>query len=338
MGVVDLSIGPILIGLMINVFLFGMMSLQCYLYFTTFKTDKLRIRALVWFLFVCDFINTIFLIWVLYNYTITNFGDYEAITHGNWQVGTSPFFNTVSATCVQSFFARRVYVLSQKRWLCFIICCGIVVATASGLSVMIVGDIIPSFIKWGEWQVKLTIVMWLSSDVVVDCLITTSLLWGLRQNKTGMPVTDDILIRLMRLTVPTGLVTAIWASINLVLYLSSPYPYHLIFNIPLAKLYSNCLMSALNARVKTSQRNAQGAVCTVSGNWSASNGPISGFSGIQVVSPTKLGPEEYELPPVRVKLSQGDETAISGNTSQNNEADVEAGTRAEYGIRWDKPS
>lgn len=49
-------------------------------------------------------------------------------------------------------------------------------------------------------------------------------------------------------TVQTGLLTAIWAVVDLTVYLTVATGVHLIFNFPLSKLYTNSLMSTLNSR------------------------------------------------------------------------------------------
>ncbi|KZT18375.1 hypothetical protein NEOLEDRAFT_171582 [Neolentinus lepideus HHB14362 ss-1] len=52
----------------------------------------------------------------------------------------------------------------------------------------------------------------------------------------------------MRVVIPTGLITSVVAALNLVLYLTTETSVPLVFNIPLAKLYTNCVLSTLNAR------------------------------------------------------------------------------------------
>jgi len=83
---------------------------------------------------------------------------------------------------------------------------------------------------------------------VCDIIITGSLTWYLQRNKSGIKGTDDIVTRIIRLTVQTGMITTLWAILDLIVYLTEANSLHLLFNLPLAKIYTNSLMSNLNAR------------------------------------------------------------------------------------------
>ncbi|KAJ7037853.1 hypothetical protein C8F04DRAFT_952067, partial [Mycena alexandri] len=67
-------------------------------------------------------------------------------------------------------------------------------------------------------------------------------------HKTGMEDSNIFLDRIVRLTVQTGLATALCLTIDLILFLTDPIGLHLVFNNPLCKLYTNSLLSSLNAR------------------------------------------------------------------------------------------
>ncbi|KAJ6488054.1 hypothetical protein C8R45DRAFT_264917 [Mycena sanguinolenta] len=54
--------------------------------------------------------------------------------------------------------------------------------------------------------------------------------------------------RIIRITLQTGLTTAVCAIADLILFLADPVGLHLAFNFPLCKLYTNSLFSSLNAR------------------------------------------------------------------------------------------
>ncbi|KAJ7220708.1 hypothetical protein GGX14DRAFT_313825, partial [Mycena pura] len=113
------------------------------------------------------------------------------------------------------------------------------------------------------------IIAWMMTTIIVDATITTilvgylvcffdifmkifsnlALLAAQRRHKTGMQDTDQLIDRIVRLTIQTGLLTSIWALIDLILFLTRvPLPPHLIFQIPMVKMYTNSLMSSLNSR------------------------------------------------------------------------------------------
>ncbi|EEB95343.1 hypothetical protein MPER_05698, partial [Moniliophthora perniciosa FA553] len=109
------------------------------------------------------------------------------------------------------------------------------------------------------------VLVWLVGQCVADVAITLILveyLWVVvffflfslanpicrRKHKTGFHSSDQLVDRIIRMTVQTGLTTSLCAVADLILYLVNPTGLHLIFNFPLAKLYTVSLMSSLNSR------------------------------------------------------------------------------------------
>jgi len=104
----------------------------------------------------------------------------------------------------------------------------------------------PHFVDFRDF--KSVVIIWLASSAITDLIITTFLVWYLQTHKSGFKKSNLIINRIIRLTVQTGLITSFIATLDLVFFLASPSGLHLMFNFPLCKLYSNSLMSSLNAR------------------------------------------------------------------------------------------
>ncbi|CAE6346150.1 unnamed protein product [Rhizoctonia solani] len=87
------------------------------------------------------------------------------------------------------------------------------------------------------------------SSVVTDGVIAIILSWFLCTRRTGYPKTDHRINRIIRNTMQTGLVVTIWATTDLVLFLTMPYnSMHLIPQLSLCKLYTASLLTTLNTR------------------------------------------------------------------------------------------
>ncbi|PIL22821.1 hypothetical protein GSI_15516 [Ganoderma sinense ZZ0214-1] len=241
--------GPIFIGLVFNIMLYGMMITQTYLYFNIYSrgtSDRLWIKLLVGALFVCDTLNTGFDIGFVYDPLVNRFGDVDAVTRATWVFATDPAMTSIIAVFTQFFFAWRVKVLTGNY---FAVCCIMFSAFAQfcgGVGTSIAVGMIPEFAQFTKF--KVIVIIWLAFSAVSDVLITASLVWHLRKNKTGMSITDHLIDRIIRMTVQTGLLTAVCAVINLILFLLVPSGWHLLFNLPLSKLYTNSLLSSLNSR------------------------------------------------------------------------------------------
>ncbi|TDL25586.1 hypothetical protein BD410DRAFT_800977 [Rickenella mellea] len=92
----------------------------------------------------------------------------------------------------------------------------------------------------------------LSSTVACDVLIAGSLLYYLNRSRTGFKRTDSIINNLMLYSLTTGLLTSIFAIVNLVTFLTMPgNMVNISVSLFLGKLYSNSLMTILNSRAET---------------------------------------------------------------------------------------
>ncbi|KAH8104738.1 hypothetical protein BXZ70DRAFT_1048586 [Cristinia sonorae] len=238
--------GPIFIGVFFNIVLYGIMITQTFLYFTVYKRDKTWMKLFVLLLFVCDTLNSAFDIAFLYIPLVVRYGDLSALTRASWVFATDPAMTAIIALLVQLFFAWRVYVLTNSIWAVSFISLFSVGQWCGGIGTAIAVGIVPEFTQFQNF--KVIVVIWLACSAVADTAITIALVWHLRRHKTGFAPTDDAVNRIIRLTVQTGLITALCAIIDLVLFLASPSGLHLIFNLPLSKLYTNSLMSSLNSR------------------------------------------------------------------------------------------
>ncbi|RDX53862.1 hypothetical protein OH76DRAFT_1342939 [Lentinus brumalis] len=235
--------GPIFIGVVLNIALYGIMVTQTYLYFHVYKRDRTWMKLLVFLLFICDTVNCCFDVAFLYMPLINNFGDNDAISRASWGERASDAF---IAALVQFFFAWRVKVLTSNIFTVCVICFCSFAQLCGGLGTSIAVVRVPEFVHFQKFQV--IVIIWLAFSAVADTIITAALVWHLRKNKTGMALTDTVVNKIIRLTVQTGLITALCAIIDLILFLVFPTGLHLIFNLPLSKLYTNCLMSSLNSR------------------------------------------------------------------------------------------
>ncbi|KAF8158409.1 hypothetical protein B0H34DRAFT_708683 [Crassisporium funariophilum] len=242
----EIAHGPVLIGFTFNAVLLGVMFTQVYLYYTQFKNDKMWIKIFVAVLFALDILNTSCDAAYLYLALIKHFGDFQYLGVVTWLFDTDPALTGFIVTLVQAFFAWRIYILT-KSWLYPIV----ILATAitGGITAILTPVEVakaPFFVDIG--QSKTTISIWLSAEVLGDIIITTVLVWHLSSHKTGFQRSDMIIDRIIRITIQTGLLTMIFAAINLIVFLTDPTGMHLLFNFPLCKLYSNSLMSTLNSR------------------------------------------------------------------------------------------
>ncbi|KAF8968898.1 hypothetical protein BDZ97DRAFT_1654336 [Flammula alnicola] len=242
------SHGPMFIGFTLNAFLYGIMITQVYLYFTKYRQDKNWMKIFVILLLVADTANTIFDFIYLYHSLILHFVLHclfeSNVNHEHYS--PDPAITGIIASLVQFFFAWRVKVLTRNWPLAAIVFLGSLSGAAGAIATSFEVGRIPQFTDFRKFQG--VVIMWLASESITDIIITTILVWFLKRHKTGFQQSDYIVDRIIRITVQTGLVTSLVATLDLIFFLTDPTGTHLIFNFPLCKLYTNSLMSSLNSR------------------------------------------------------------------------------------------
>ncbi|VDC07062.1 unnamed protein product [Peniophora sp. CBMAI 1063] len=238
--------GPVLAGLFLNLTLLGISITQTYFFFNANTKDKPWVKKFIIFLFFMDVVNSVFDMIYVYDALVNHNGDVVAMSSATWSFATDPMCTGIIGGVVQVFFGWRVKVLTGSNIAAAIIWFFGVVQCLAGIGTGIAVIIVPEFLHFQSFT-PITCV-WLAGSAVCDVSITLMLVFYLRKHKTGYQYTDDIVDRIIRLTVQTGMITSIVAIIDMVLYLTSPKAYHLTFNFMLAKLYTNSLLSSLNAR------------------------------------------------------------------------------------------
>ncbi|KAK0432872.1 hypothetical protein EV421DRAFT_1910578 [Armillaria borealis] len=265
MSVASTSQGPMLVGHMLNVLLMGVVLVQVYIYMITYeKRDKLWLKAFVLFLLIINLLNTVTQFIYMYNALIIHFMDPEYLAKVTAVFAISGALTGVISGSVQLFFAWRVKILTSNIWLVAIVCATALAGTTGSIGSTIEAVKIGTFLRFQD--IKAWVILWLVATCVADTLITVILVWHLvcaslsvakspfliiyvqKNHKTGFQDSDELVDRIIRSTVQTGLITTLCALIDLLTYLLDPTGLHLVFNFPLPKLYTNTLLSSLNSR------------------------------------------------------------------------------------------
>ncbi|KAG1870743.1 hypothetical protein DFJ58DRAFT_23271 [Suillus subalutaceus] len=238
--------GPLLVGFALNTILYGVLVTSVLLYYSSFKSDGARIRLLVSaLLLLCTF--NVVLEYVFLNDTlIVNFGDQYTLSRANWVFSLLPGITGVISTLVQFFFAWRIRILTSNFWLVGIIVFLASAAFLCGIGTTIAINMVPVFTQFDRFEI--VFVIGLASSTLDNLLITGLLVRSLREHKTGFMDTDHIIKKIIRVVLQTGLLTAIWALVDLAVYVALTDGMHLVFNQSLAQFYTISLMSTLITR------------------------------------------------------------------------------------------
>ncbi|KAF5355610.1 hypothetical protein D9757_012905 [Collybiopsis confluens] len=253
---IQLQYGPMLIGVFLNMILYGVLLNQMYFYYKTY-TDSIWIRLFVSYLFFLETANTCIDMAMIYQPLVAEFGTLKAVQNFPTLFLMEPIFIVAISTPIQIFFARRILKITKSYWIPGIIVALALASCAGGFITGVKIEGLKLFSKKPElhWSALL----WFLTSCVADLLITAALVLSLSQRKTGYSYTDSVVDKIIKLAVQTGMVTSICAVGDVAFFMALPHNgLNFIWDLTLAKLYTNCLMSTLNARaglMKSSENN-----------------------------------------------------------------------------------
>ncbi|PBK68740.1 hypothetical protein ARMSODRAFT_1019335 [Armillaria solidipes] len=258
--------GVFLIAIWISLVLFGIIVVQTWNYFSSFPDDPLWQRVYVGCIFTVDFLCSFFILWWMYDLLINDWGNIEPYNLIHWALITDPLFEGLIGPMVQAYYAWRIHVISGTWWLSGLVMLCSLMAVGGGLAGTNAAATLKTFQNLAE--AKVVVIFWLLPPAVADIIIAFSLTYYLRQHKGRFEASDKVLDRIIRMTVQNGLLTAVIAVIDIIMYFTVTTPYHigkyryelsslrvltgitfsLAFTFILPKLYANTVLSSLNSR------------------------------------------------------------------------------------------
>ncbi|KAJ7078730.1 hypothetical protein B0H15DRAFT_1000913 [Mycena belliarum] len=218
---VQLSYGPMLIGVFLNMILYGVLLSQVLTYFQVYKMDATWLRVFLRLGQKPLLFPTVFM--------------------------TEPLCVVLVSMPIQIFFAWRIHQLNKSPWIPLAITVLALASFAGGIWTATMVQILRQFAK--KPLLHNSALLWFLASCVADVLITVSLVLTLTRKKTGFAATDSVLDKIIRTTIQTGMITAIFSILDVACFMALPhYAVNFVWDLALSKLYSNCLMSTLNAR------------------------------------------------------------------------------------------
>jgi len=248
MAGVDLLFGPMLIGVLLNMMLYGAMVTQMFRYYRLYTNDPAWIRYLMLYLFIVGTANVVIECGIIYEPLIIQYG--TAVTPATISPkllpGDAILISIVSAP-IQLFAAWRISVITKSFVLPGLIASLSLGSFGSGINMSIKVFMNREF---GEFDRFLTsAIVWLALSAVCDIVIAVGLSHALYTRKTGFTHVDGQINRIIRLTLETGSLTAITALADVWLFLVFPRTaMNFIVDLPLASLYTVSLLAMLNSR------------------------------------------------------------------------------------------
>ncbi|KAH7929918.1 hypothetical protein BV22DRAFT_1116491 [Leucogyrophana mollusca] len=263
--------GALVIGYTLSFVLMGFLTLQTYIYFTRYSTDRKELRAYVCLLFFTELLISIFTFhgfWIGATsgnllFIINDTNDIS-VANGNYYTDSnSPaiLWSLQALACLtgfvsfitHGFFCWRMWSLTQSLPLPAFV----MMASLLQFSMVSYGGIqyglSPSIYSYDQNTATMEVFtpVWLCGSLLCDTIITVYMTAVLRREGAKSPFQDtkSLTAKLVRLTIETGLVTTVAAVVELILATAlRETVWHLAVFYMISKLYANCVLANLNAR------------------------------------------------------------------------------------------
>ncbi|KAL1677176.1 hypothetical protein EV122DRAFT_266264 [Schizophyllum commune] len=240
----DSTYGMWLVFLFIMAILYGVGLLQAFLYSRWHRNDPRWVQALVpWY-----FDST-------YHYFVSEFGNAQAFDFSPCLLSLIRTYDSrltlpqyLSAFLVQFYFATTIYLLKPEAWYATVLIGLLALGSmGAGLAQTVRTAEIASLTRLAETKAITTVQAGLAFGC--DLAITVTLCATFNSFKTGFKSTNTLLNTLMIYAVNRGILTAVCALLNLVLFLRTEGTFYFFIGLmPSSKLYMNTMLATLNTR------------------------------------------------------------------------------------------
>ncbi|KAJ3559620.1 hypothetical protein NM688_g225 [Phlebia brevispora] len=287
MSLLDETFGSVLITIFIASILYGVTTLQTYIYSQKYQGDTRFLKLTVATVWVLETFHIAFCIMFIYVYLINHFGDLHYLsTNIHWSGGVSlaivirdagaqafrdlgyaglrPDYYSYRAQVPRlsgiviesdavppSFYVYRVWIVSNGS----IPLTGIVAFFAVARFGGNLGTIALSYI-FNEWEVYrshvislVLLCIGLGSGAVVDVLTAGIMIYQIRRGKTGIRQSDNMANLIILYTINTGALTSIASTLIPIMFAADANSLAYLGLVEIqSKLYSNTFLATLNAR------------------------------------------------------------------------------------------
>jgi len=254
MGVtVENTYGALLIGAFLACCFSGTVTVQTFLYVKLYPTDATRTKVIVGAVWFLDTLHTCLIMASIWNYLIPHFGNVPRYDFIPWTVAMSIATTAALTIIVHCFLARRIFRLTKGDWritapiliLAVLRLCAACVTTSEMI-------ILKSFKEFSQ-QFRWVFTLGLALSSAADVLITITLCFKLRSNRTGSISMDNVIDSLVLYTLETGSLTCAGTVLSMLCWLTMSYNrLFLAIHFIIAKLYASSLLATLNTRKQLS--------------------------------------------------------------------------------------
>jgi len=244
--------GPMLIGVFVSCILYGIFVLQTWNYFQSYIRDGRALKLFVFYLLLVETVETLLAMGVVFEPLIVEYAQPppKGTTGLPFLLPSQALMAVLVSAPVQLFTAWRIYIITESYWMPGI---------ASAFALASFGSSFYTTERIARardiaHKAKLTHPWFLLFAAATDIITTTTLIYSLSRKRSHDRSTNVVLGKIMKLALQTGMITTIFTLADAIaIYVSPQTAISFAFDFPVPKLYSNALLSTLNARSRLSR-------------------------------------------------------------------------------------
>ncbi|KAI9069855.1 hypothetical protein FKP32DRAFT_1586575 [Trametes sanguinea] len=200
------TFGALLVGTYFGLMLYGFMVHQSYTYFSDYPKDVKVNKIFVIVLLVLETAHSTAALHFCYTYLVGDYLNLEALIYGLWSIDAYPMLSGLCIITSQCFFARRVYLFSDKYRVLVIVA---ILSSAAALGFSTAGAVRAFMRPCNNFDAAVNDT-WLEACAFglasfSDTLTTSILIINLKRSRTGIKQTDRMLDRIILYSMNTGL-------------------------------------------------------------------------------------------------------------------------------------
>ncbi|KAJ3718030.1 hypothetical protein DFJ43DRAFT_1159623 [Lentinula guzmanii] len=246
---IDNTLGAVFIGIVGATFLFGITTLQVYLYYHHYRRDSRFHKLAVAVLWILDIVHLVLILHAVYHYAVNGFGDAVNLTSIVWSVKIQVTINVVIVLFVQSLYAYRVWILGgYHHGVLGYIVAGVVTGgfgIGAALAYKIYTIQLFEELHTISWSIDLS----LATSTAIDFMIASTMCYYLHKSRGSETELNSRISTVMQYSLSSGLFTSACSLTTLFTY--TLMPDNLIFlalQFLSTKFYVGSFLAMLNAR------------------------------------------------------------------------------------------
>ncbi|KAJ7631629.1 hypothetical protein DFH06DRAFT_1438780 [Mycena polygramma] len=236
------TFGALLVGALFTSVLAGLSNLQTVLYYGSYRKDPMRVKILVFGVWLLDNAHT-GLIWAgVWYYFIWNYGAPHKIDYIPWPMALVVLLTALITVLVHGFLIHRIFLLSNRNWYMTAPAIALTYSRLVCASITTFRMLDYQSFEMLQLRARWIFTLGLAVSSAVDVLIACLLVYLFRSSRTEAGGINHVLDKLILYGLESGSLTCVGTVMSMVCWVFVPQNLIFLgFYLVIGKLYSNSL-------------------------------------------------------------------------------------------------